>query len=211
LAYNSGTQDFNATFTDPNALTLITPQYSVPSNPNFLTAGFFDPSLPASMTFDLHVNASGNLVAGGTGFTLTGAVDIDGDGIDDPKGTTTSMTLLTGTITAFGTNGPGPPTVTFDGLFKVTGGVLTGPLTLSNNDHIGALFAIGSIGGFTLDAENVASGILGNFVSSFSSTSVKTFAGSVLPEPGGLALILSGAPVVCGYVVLRARRAARRP
>jgi hypothetical protein len=107
--------DFNATTSDPNALTRITAKYSNPSHPNFLTAGFFDPSQPAALTFDVHVNASGNLVAGGTGFTLSGAVDIDGDGLDDPKRTTTAMTLLTGTITAFGTNGPGPPTVTFNG------------------------------------------------------------------------------------------------
>jgi hypothetical protein len=211
LSYNASTLDFNATTTDPNALTLITPAYSIVSNPNFLTAGFFDATQPAALTFDLHVNASGNLVAGGTGFTLSGAVDIDGDGLDDPKGTTTAMTLLTGSITSFGTNGPGPPTVTFNGLFRVTGGLLTGPLTLSNNDKISALFPIGSFAGFTLAAENVSSGILGDFRSSFSSSTVKPYAGAFVPEPGGLVLGLTGALAVCGYVLVRGRCAAAPP
>jgi hypothetical protein len=210
LSYNASTLDFNATTTDPNALTLITPAYSTPSNPNFLTAGFFDPTLAAALTFDVHVNASGNLVAGGTGFSLSGAVDIDGDGLDDPKGTTTSMTLLTGTITNFGTNGPGPPTVTFNGVFRVTGGLLTGPLTLSNNNTIPALFPVGSFDGFTLAAENVSSGILGDFRSSFSSTMVKPYAGAFVPEPGSLVLALSGAVTVCGYLMSRGRFASAR-
>jgi hypothetical protein len=205
LSYNATTLDFNASTTDPNALTLITPTYSAPSNPNFLTAGFFDPTLSAALTFDVHVNASGALVPGGTGFSLTGAVDIDGDGLDDPRGTTTAMTLLTGNITAFGTNGPGPPPVTFNGLFQVTGGLLTGPLTLSNNDKIAALFPIGSFEGFSLTAENTSAGILGDFRSSFSSSTVKPYAGAFVPEPGGLVLVLSGAAFACGCLLVRGR------
>jgi hypothetical protein len=212
LSYTSGTQDFQATTTDPNALTLITPAYSTPSNPNFPTAGFFyaTPGPATALSFDLHADASGKLVAGGTGFSLVGAVDIDGDGLVDPKGTTTSMTLLTGNITAFGTNGPGPPTVTFNGLFQVTGGILTAPMTLSNNDHIAALFPIGTVLGFTLAAENVTSGILGDFRSSFASSMVKPYGGAFVPEPGGLVLVLSGAIAGGGYLLVRGRFAAAR-
>jgi hypothetical protein len=215
LSYNASTKDFNVTIPDPNArfdlVNLFTPAYSIPSNPNFFTAGLFDLNQPASLTIDLHVNASGNLIPGGTGFTLSGAVDIDGDGLDDAKGTTTAMALLTGTVTAFGTNGPGPPTVTFNGLFQVTGGLLTGPLTLSNNDKIAPLFPIGSIDGFTIPAEDVVTGILGDFTRSFSSGVFKPFVSATVPEPSGLLLVLSGAVTICGYVLVRGRFAAARP
>jgi hypothetical protein len=211
LMYTASTLDFNLSTTDPNALTLFTPFYSTPSNPNSPFAGFFDLGLPAALTIDLHVNASGNLVAGGTGFTLSGAVDIDGDGLDDPKGPPTAMTLLTGTITAFGTNGPGPGPVTFNGLFQVTGGRLTAPMTLSNNDNIGALFTIGSRDGFAITAEQSISGILGDFRADFKASPDKTYAGAFVPEPGALVLVLSGTVTLCGYVLVRRRFAAARP
>jgi hypothetical protein len=203
LTYNATTGDFNATTTNPDALTLVTPAY-----PN---GGAFDHSISAALTFDVHLDANGNIVAGGTGFSLTGAVDIDGDKHDDPSGTTTPQTLLTGTITAFGTNGPGPPTVTFNGLFQVTGGLLSGPLTLSGGASIPALFPVGSIDGFMLSSEQVTSGILGDFTSDFSSNKVKSYAGVVTPEPGGLLLVLSGAALMCGYVLVCGRRAEARP
>jgi hypothetical protein len=211
LNYNATTHDFNFTDTNPFPWLLITPAYSIPSNPNFFTPpGLFDVGMAASLSIDLSVNNSGQLIAGGTGFTLFGAVDIDGDTVDDPKGTT-AMTLLTGTIKAFGTNGPGPAPVTFNGLFQVTGGLLSAPLTLSNNDHIGALFVPGSLDGFTITAETVTSGILGNFASNFGASPNKVYAGAFVPEPSGLVLVLSGATTVCGYVLMRRRFAAARP
>jgi hypothetical protein len=203
LTYNASTGDFNASSTDPNSVVLTSNTYG---------DSFFDPSLPFSLTFDAHINpADGQLVAGGMGFQLNGAIDIDGDGIDDPPGTTTSQSLLTGTIFAFGTNGPAPPTVTFNGLFDVTGGLLTKPVALTGGGTAAPFFQVGATEGFTLSAENVTSGILGNFTQNFSSSTVKPFVQATVPEPSSLVLALIEVAALCGFADLRRRSATSRP
>jgi hypothetical protein len=201
LTYNAGTGAFDASVlepaNDPSFNSLIFTPAGQPLNLVFL-----DPAMgTVSLTFDLKVNTSGNFVSSGTGVTLKGAVDVDGDGTDDASGT-----LLTGTIFAFGAGAAGPPTVTFNGLFHVTGGLLTGPITLSGGGTLPIQFPVGATGGFDLFAENVTSGILGNFAASFSSSSVKPSVGLVVPEPGSLMLALFGIVTLGGSRLAQRRR-----
>jgi hypothetical protein len=172
----------------------------------FLPAGqpdnvvFHEPAMNgmATLSFGLTVDRNGNFVSNGTGVALTGGVDIDGDGTDDASGT-----LLTGAITAFGAGPAGPPTVGFNGLFRVTGGLLTSPVILSDGGKLPAQFPIGSVGGFIVFAEDVTSGILGDFAASFASDRVKPNLGLAIPEPGSLMLALAGTVALGGYGLVR--------
>jgi hypothetical protein len=192
LSYNASTKVFDVSVNDPNLLTYFTQQF-------FPLGGFFDPAVPASLDINLLVDNNGNFKANGLGITLTGAIDVDGDGIDDVSGT-----LLNGTVTAFGSQTAGPPTRSFDGLFDITGGLLSQTIDLSTGGTLFGGFPVGATGGFLLAAENVTSGILGNFAASFSSDSVKVDPiSTVVPEPGGLVLVLSGIVILCGHRLLR--------
>jgi hypothetical protein len=157
-------------------------------------SAFFDSS---SVSIDLNVTKTGSLVGTGT-FQLTGAVDLNGDHIDDATGT-----LLTGTITAFGAN-QGPPTDPFDGVFQITGGLLTAPVSLSGGGTQAPGFRIGQAGGFFLFAEDVTQGTLGDFSHSFASDSTKSQVGVVIPEPATAVLgLLAGALLGCRSAVRR--------
>ena len=202
LTYNASTDVFHASVVepanDPNFNSLIFVPAGQPGNLVFL-----DPfNGTASLTIDLKVDNNGNFLANGAGVTLIGGLDIDGDGRDDASGT-----LLTGTITAFGAGAAAPPTVPFNGLFTVTGGLLSAPITLSSGGTLPTQFAVGSLAGFTLEAENVTSGILGNFSQNFSSTLVKPGIG-LIPEPGSLTLALSAIATLGGFAGLRGCRKA---
>jgi hypothetical protein len=154
-------------------------------NASYILPRGFAPITSGVVTVDLFVNQNGQFVSGGTGFTLLGSVTINGNLI---SGLTAADPLLQGSITNFGADLPGPPTRSFNGLFTVRGGELTKAGTGPSGSPA---FALGSLGGFLLSAENVTSGILGNFTQSFSSSSVKSTDGSAMvPEPGPLTLAL---------------------
>jgi hypothetical protein len=179
ITYNATTGDFNATLTGP------TLAYAAP----FVT-GNFALIHSGSLTIDLTVDQSGHFVANGTGLTLTGSVTING--------ALFSGTLLSGTITNFGAQPAGPPTLTFDGDFDITGGALTTTVLGTGGKPVFGGFPVGTLGGFILAAENVTGGTLGDFTHNFSSTSDKPEVGVLVPEPSTLVLLFSGAVVLIG-------------
>jgi hypothetical protein len=159
----------------------------------------------ATVTEDLFVDKNGKFVSNGIGLRVTGSLDLDGDGIIDVSGNN-AHPLLFGEITNFGADAPGPPTRTFNGLFTIQGGTLTGVIPLSGGGTAKG-FPVGATnGGFFLFAESVTSGILGNFQADFSSDRVKDQEGLVLPEPSAWILASVGA----AGLLLRPRTRARR-
>lgn len=191
LTYNALTGNFHS---DTTPLSLS--GTFLPGSPIVFDLGF-----PSDLSIDLTVNHAGNLVGTGT-FQLTGALDLDGDGTDDASGT-----LLTGTITDFGAN-RGPPTDPFDGIFRITGGLLTAPVSLSGGGSESVGFHVGQAGGFFLFAEDVTQGTLGDFSHSFASDSAKSEVGVVVPEPATAVLGLLGGVLLACRVA--GRRAAGR-
>ena len=187
LSYDRGTGNFHSDSV-PLSITRIDP---------FVFGQFSS----GNVSIDLFVDTSGNFVSNGSGFVLTGGVDLDGDGTDDATGT-----LLTGTITGFGADPAGPPTVAFNGTFVITGGSFTQPIPLSGGGTQDPLFNVGDIGGFFLFAESVTSGTLGDFSASFSSDSGKDLEGPVLPAPPGAVLALIGAGMLLSRSTLRRRK-----
>jgi hypothetical protein len=141
-----------------------------------------------SVVINLTVDQSGNLFAPGT-ITVTGAMDIDQDGHNDVSGT-----LVTGAVTAFGAAAAGSAPWEFDGLFNFTGGALTqSSIHLSGGGTFTDLFKLSDTGGFDLVVEQQVSGILGDFLSSFSGNTPKGIAvGVAIPEPGSAVLLLVG-------------------
>jgi hypothetical protein len=146
------------------------------------------------------VDKSGNLVSGLPGFSLSGSIDLNGDGTDDASGT-----LLKGKITSFGATPAGPATWLYNGTFLIEGGLLTAPVALSGGGSVGPLFTLGSTGGFLGNAEDTISGTLGDFMHDFASDQDKPVAGPV-PEPATLVAGL----VVGGLMLARSLRRRRR-
>jgi hypothetical protein len=182
LSYDATTGAFHSEMTP---LTYAAP--SVPGGFAFFTGG--------TTTIDLVVDTNGDFVTSGDGVVVTGSLDLDGDGTDDVAGDAADP-LLFGPVVAFGAEPPGPPTRTFDGLFTVQGGALTGTIPLSGGGALFGGFPIGPPGGFVLSAEDVGGGILGDFKVDFSSSNVKSDISGVVPEPGGLTLALAALAVV---------------
>jgi len=156
---------------------------------------------------NLTVDQNGNLVGTGT-LTVNGAIDFDQDGQNDASGK-----LLTGTITAFGVAGAGPAPGEFNGLFNFDGGALTqASIPLSGGGTFTDLFKVGEIGGFDLVVEQQVSGILGDFSTSFSGSTVKGIAvGVYAPEPSTAALGLIALATIAGCGLLRRRGGRARP
>jgi hypothetical protein len=151
-------------------------------------AGGFATFAGTAITIDLKVDSTGAFISNGAGLTVTGSLDLDGDGTADATGT-----LLTGQITNFGADPAGPPTRAFDGLFTIEGGLLTTNIPLSGGGMLFGGFTVGQKGGFILNAENVTKGNLGDFSSDFASSQTKVKIGPAVPVPepaaGTLALI----------------------
>jgi hypothetical protein len=195
ITYDATTDDFHSVST---ALSYSpAPQ---PSGFAFFTAG-------STVTIDLSVDNSGKFIAGGTGFNITGGLDLDGDGRVDVSGD-----LLDGTITNFGGKPAGPPTWVSDGTFTVTGGLLTNPMiALGGGGTWNGGFPVGALGGFLLFAENATSGTLGDFSQDFSSGNVKSNEGLAVsvPEPATWTLTATALGLLSSYS-LRRRQHRRR-
>jgi hypothetical protein len=153
-----------------------------------------------TMSISLTVDKSGNLVSGLPGFSLTGSIDLNGDGTDDVSGT-----LLRGRITSFGTAPAGPATWQYNGTFLIQGGLLTAPVALSGGGTVGPLFTLGSTGGFLGNVEDTISGTLGDFSQDFASDQDKPVAGP-LPEPATLVAGLIGGGLMLARSLRRRRR-----
>lgn len=197
----NGTLTYDATsghFQDASTASTLNASYILPRG--------FAPISSGTVNIDLFVNQNGQFVSGGAGFTLLGSVTINGNMI---SGLTAADPLLQGSITTFGADLPGPPTRSFNGLFTVRGGALTKAGTGQSGSPV---FSLGSLGGFLLSAENVTSGILGNFTQNFSSSSVKSTDGSAMvPEPGALTLALVALAATGGWGWVRGRWARSGP
>jgi hypothetical protein len=187
LAYNASTGNFDA------VLTPLTYNAAFVLPRGFAT---FAASPAAQLTIDLTVDKNGNFVSNGTGLSLTGSVTINGQTFASSPGNP----LLTGPITDFGSQAPaGPAPFNFEGVFSITGGVLT-----TTKGTVNGGFQIGTPGGFILNAENTTSGILGDFQASFSSSSVKINPlGSLVPEPGSMVQMITGLFLLAGWSLRR--------
>jgi len=190
LSYNASTGEFSSQ-TIPTVLSLpsLSPPYT-----------YFD--FTGTTSIDLFVNPDGSFLSNGTGLSISG-------GSLTFAGTLVTGPFLTGTITAFGADSPGPPTRTFNGLFQVTGGSLTAPISLPSGGSQPALFTVGQTDGFFVYGEDYTSGTLGDFSSSFSSDSVKDQEGVIVPEPASLTLALGLAGTGLGLAWATARKAVR--
>jgi hypothetical protein len=192
LAYNVANGDFAGT------LTPLT--YNAPF---VLPHGFALFTGSPQLGIDLTVDQNGNFVSNGAGLTLTGSVTINGATF----ASSTGNPLLFGAITQFGTQQPaGPAPFDFNGVFTIQGGVLT-----TTQGSVFGGFPVGRSGGFIIEAENTASGILGNFTQSFSSSTVKSNVGLLVPEPAALTQVLAGAVTLAGWWLARRQGGHRVP
>jgi hypothetical protein len=188
LAYDASTGNFQS---DSTPLSYTSP-FTV-SNDGGGVAFFTGDGSTNDISVNLLVNPDGSFKGGGTGITITGSIDIDGDGIDDVVTSGPNTPLLTGDIYAFGAQAAGPPVIEFDGLFTITGGLLTQNVFLSGGGSTFGGFPLGATGGFILNAENVTSGTLGDFTQDFSSDAVKATADvATVPEPATSSFLLAG-------------------
>jgi hypothetical protein len=166
------------------------------------TAGFV-PGGTASITggttsVDLFVDNNGNFLNNGGGIDVTGTMTIGS--------TTISGALLTGDVVAFGAQAAGPPSLEFNGLFTITGGLLTQPIPLGGGGTARAPYTVGMLGGFQVTAEGVSRGILGDFSADFSGNPTKDGYFNPLPEPGTLMLAVLGTAGLGGAWGLRRLR-----
>lgn len=146
----------------------------------------------------LNVDQNGALLVPGS-LTVTGSIDFDQDGIDDVSGT-----LVDATVNGFNPSGAGPAPWGFLGLFKFTGGELTqASIPLSGGGTFTSTYTVGEAGGFNLIVEQQVSGILGDFLSSFSGQTVKGPVVSLVPEPTSGCLLVAGLATIAGVGLFR--------
>jgi hypothetical protein len=147
-------------------------------------------------TFDIAITTDGTTSSGtgGDDFSVTGGLDVNGDGVADAAGT-----LLTGELSAFGASASGPGV--FEFIFDVTGGILNSQVPLFSLPQFGVI--LGADGGSTFT---------GSFDVNFSNLlggQAGTGSGSAdtapIPEPTTLLLLGSGIAGIVGFG-RRARR-----
>ena len=176
--------------------------YAPAPNPaNFSLFGSGD-----TITVDFFVTQTGTFSSNGAGITITGTLDLDGDGKPDVSGT-----LLKGTFTDFGARSAGAPTWVSNALFTIDGGLLTTDIALSGGGapFFGG-FTLGQQAGIFLYAESVTSGTLGDFTQDFSSDSTKANVGRVVsvPEPSSWIQIVFGIAGLSTFQVCKRPRSA---
>jgi hypothetical protein len=159
------------------------------------------------ITLDVQLTPMGGGFQGPGTISVTGSLDLDWDGITDVSGDV-SNPLLFGSMTNFGADPAGPPTVSFNGLFDIQGGLLTQDISLSGGGIISGGFPVGGPPGlFLLSAESVTGGTLGDFSQDFSSDSGKPEVGvSTVPAPPTWVLGLLGAVVLSLFGHFRSNR-----
>jgi hypothetical protein len=188
LTYTASTGELQSTMT-----ALV---YSPAPNPEgFSLFGSGD-----TITVDLFVTQSGGFSANGAGITITGSLDLDGDGTPDVSGT-----LLTGSLTDFGAQAAGPPTWVSNALFTVNGGLLTTDIALSGGGSYFGGFTLGEQAGLFLYSESVTSGTLGDFTQNFGSDSVKVEVGLPVPEPAAWIQAVSGLVGLATFMACKRR------
>jgi hypothetical protein len=187
LTYNAATGEFSASVVPLTFSSLDLP------------GGGFLRFTGGTETIDLFVNPDGSFRTDGTGMQLDGTLSIGG--------TTISGTLLQGGITAFGAESPGPPVRMFNGLFDITGGLLTAPIPLLGGGTLPSQFPLGgAAGGFILFAETATQGTLGDFTRDFDSSKLKKIDGlALVPEPASWVLSLIAGLVLSTVGLVRYR------
>jgi hypothetical protein len=194
VSYDQGTGNFDVTAT---GLFLLSNNLPLGASQVPIDGG--------SANLNLTVDQNGNLVSPGS-LTVTGAIDIDQDGKNDVSGS-----LVTATVNSFSPSGAGPAPWSFQGAFKFDGGGLTmSSIPLSGGGSFADTFLLGGDGTFNLVIESQVSGILGNFLQSFSGSTVKGLPVSPVPEPASSSLLLAGAATIAGLGVLRFHPRRRR-
>jgi hypothetical protein len=200
LTYNKSTGELKST-----AQAAV---YAPAPNPN----GFSLFGAGDTITVDFFVTPTGAFSSNGAGITITGSLDLDGDGRPDVTGT-----LLTGHFTDFGAQDAGPPTWASNALFTIDGGLLTTQIPLSGggSPFFGG-FTVGQQGGIFLYAEGVTSGTLGDFTHDFRSDSVKDDVGlpvfappPPVPEPATWIQTVFGAASLGAFFMWKRPRSAR--
>ncbi len=161
LTYSASTHSFDAV--------------GIPSDILFSLNPFNDVAVGSPSSFDLHikVGANGTVSSGNqtNDLTLTGSVDVNGDGVPDYSGV-----LLTGKVLQFGYASNGG-TSDFDFRFQVTGGQLA------------AQYFSGKDIGVALSPEN--STFTGNFNNDFTALEKGTL-GAIPPQAGTPPIVISG-------------------
>jgi hypothetical protein len=194
VSYDQGTGNFSVTATGlflvSNGLPMGAPQVPIDGG---------------SADLSLTVDQNGKLVSPGT-LSVTGAIDFDQDGTNDVSGT-----LVSATVNSFSPSGAGPAPWSFLGVFTFGGGGLTqSSIPLSGGGSFTDTFLLGGDGTFNLVVESQVSGILGDFLQSFSGSTVKGLPVSPVPEPASSSLLIAGAAMVAGLGLLKFHPRRRR-
>ena len=98
------------------------------------------------------------------------------------------------------------PTWLANGLFDITGGLLTQTINLSGGGGLAPLFNLGSQGGFLITSETQYGGTLGDFTNDFFGSSDKPQVFSPAPVPSTIVLGVIGGVLVVGGARLPRRR-----
>jgi hypothetical protein len=177
LSYDASTGEFQSSFGIQSFTTSILPG---DSETFAVTDG--------KVMMDLYVKPDGTFWYDGTGIQVTGSMTIGG--------TVISGTLLSGDFFEFGADPPGTPSWVSKMLIDPTGGKLDTNVPLMDGTTLPAQFPPGVTTGVAVFADSADTGTLGDFTSSFSSSSVSGQIGAITPEPStalltgiGLALL----------------------
>jgi len=183
ITYTASTGVFQA-----DSLPLTYTSFYTINDSSWAGAAFFDLSYGGiqDVSVNLALDSSGNFVSNGSGFSLSGAIDLDNDGTDDVTGA-----LLTGSINDFGFDTSLSASA---GLFDITGGLLTQNINLSGGGTLFGGFTVGTLGIFVLEDIQATSGTFGDFTKDMAASFGKDTEGEALAiaEPASFTLALVG-------------------